>query len=156
MPADYRGTIRHARPWVEMCARDMPHLDVHYVTREGKSVLTGMEQAFLESDDAGRDLSFRRSHELLSTLAGAGARFIMDGHGGDYTLAPARAGGPGAPPARAFQFRRFVAELRGHLRLTGALGSGPRSSATSSRCCSRVGLTALWNATAARPVAALG
>ena len=49
MPADYRGTIRHARRWVEMCARDMPCLNVHYVTREGKSILSGLEEAFLQS-----------------------------------------------------------------------------------------------------------
>jgi asparagine synthase (glutamine-hydrolysing) len=45
MPADYTGTIRHARRWVEMCARDMPHLDVHHVTREGCDPLKAFERA---------------------------------------------------------------------------------------------------------------
>ena len=49
MPADYRGTIRHARRWVDMCARDMPWLDVRYVTREDRSILTGLEAAFLRN-----------------------------------------------------------------------------------------------------------
>ena len=39
MPEDYQGTIRHARRWVELCRRDMPHIDVRYVTSEGLSTL---------------------------------------------------------------------------------------------------------------------
>jgi len=84
MPADYRGSIRHARPWVEMCARDMPYLDVHYVSREGKSILTGLEAAFLQNGGPLGNYHFVMN-ELLATLAQAGARLIMDGHGGDYT-----------------------------------------------------------------------
>lgn len=116
MPPGYRGTIRHARPWVEMCARDMPHLDVRYVTREGKTVLTGLEQAFLESELPAGSYHFVTS-ELLSSLAGAGARLIMDGHGGDYTLHP-RGQAALARFLATFQWRRFFTELRGHLRLS--------------------------------------
>lgn len=118
MPADYRGSIRHARRWVEMCARDMPYLDVRYVTREGKSVLSGLEEAFLQNGAPAGPYHFV-IHELLSTLAGAGARFIMDGHGGDYTLHPRGQAALAAFLAR-FQFRRFVRELRAHRRTTGA------------------------------------
>ena len=57
MPEDYRGTIHHVRKWVEMCRRHMPHLDVRYVT-----------------------------HAIFAEIAGAGARIVMDGHGGDYTV----------------------------------------------------------------------
>jgi asparagine synthase (glutamine-hydrolysing) len=59
MPADYHGTIRHARPWVDMCARDMPYLDVHYARgqdhpdRPGGSVLAERRP--------GRELSFRHA-----------------------------------------------------------------------------------------------
>jgi asparagine synthase (glutamine-hydrolysing) len=117
MPADYRGSIRHARRWVEMCARDMPHLDVRYVTREGKTVLSGLDQVFLESELPVGSYHFAMS-KLLSSLADAGAQVIMDGHGGDYTLHP-RGQAALARFLATFQFRRFVAELRGHLRLSG-------------------------------------
>jgi asparagine synthase (glutamine-hydrolysing) len=117
MPADYRGSIRHARRWVEMCARDMPHIDVHYVTREGKTVLSDLEQAFLESGVTLGSYHFVIS-ELLSTLAEAGAQLIMDGHGGDYTLHP-RGQAALAQFLATFQLRRFFSELRGHLRMSG-------------------------------------
>jgi asparagine synthase (glutamine-hydrolysing) len=117
MPADYRGTIRHARQWVALCARDMPHLDVRYVTREGKSVLSGLDQAFLQNEIPVGSYHFVLN-ELHESLAGAGARVIMDGHGGDYTLHP-RGQAALARFLATFQFRRFAAELRGHLRMSG-------------------------------------
>ncbi len=116
MPADYRGTIRHARPWVGLCARDMPHLDVRYVTRDGKSVLTDLERAFMAEDGPASAYHFVAT-ELLSTLAGAGAQLIMDGHGGDCTLNP-RGEAALARFLATGQLRRFLSELRGHLRLT--------------------------------------
>ena len=82
MPADYSGTIWHARRWVEMCAREMPYLDVHYVTREGKSILSNLEEALLQSGGRPGPYHFVM-HELFATLAQAGSRLIMDGHGGD-------------------------------------------------------------------------
>ena len=118
MPADYRGSIRHARRWVEMCARDMPYLDVHYVTREGKTILSGLNQAFVQNDGPAGPYHFVM-RELLSTLSDAGARLIMDGHGGDQTLHP-RGQAALARFLATFQFRRFVSELRGHRRMTGA------------------------------------
>ena len=117
MPADYRGSIRHARRWVEMCARDMPWLDLHYVTREGKSILTGLEAAFLDNGGPAGNYYFVMQ-ELLATLAQSGARLIMDGHGGDYTLHP-RGQAALARFFATFRFRRFVAELRAHCRVTG-------------------------------------
>lgn len=117
MPADYRGTVRHARRWVEMCVRDMPHLEVHYVTREGKTVLSGLEQAFLQCELPPGSYHYVHS-ELHETLAAAGAQIIMDGHGGDYTLHP-RGQTALARFLATFQLRRFVAEVRGHRRMTG-------------------------------------
>jgi asparagine synthase (glutamine-hydrolysing) len=117
MPADYRGTIRHARPWVEMCARDMPHLAVHYVTREGKNIFSGLDEAFLQSGLPVGAYNFVR-HELMSTLAGAGVQLFMDGHGGDYTLNP-RGQTSLAHFLATFQLRRFFSELPSHLRTTG-------------------------------------
>ena len=117
MPAGYRGTIRHARPWVEMCARDMPHLDVRYVTRENKSILSGLERGFADTGQPNDAYYFVR-HELLSALADGGAKVVMDGHGGDYTL------NPRGQPILAHllvthQFGRFAAEVRDYRRRTG-------------------------------------
>lgn len=87
MPEDYRGTIRHARKWVEMCRRDMPWLDVRYVTREGLDIFTNMERGFLATD--GSHSTYRYVNDALyAAVASAGARIVMDGHGGDYTLNP--------------------------------------------------------------------
>jgi asparagine synthase (glutamine-hydrolysing) len=95
----------------------MPHLDVQYVTREGKSVLSGLEQTFMATDLPAGSYHFVM-HELLSTLAGAGATLIMDGHGGDYTLHP-RGQAALARFLATLHLRRFFSELRGHLRLSG-------------------------------------
>ena len=117
MPADYRGTIRHARRWVDLCKRDMPWLDVRYVTREGKSILTGLEKGFIERNAPVGAYHFVQE-ELLSTLADAGARQIMDGHGGDYTLNPRGQAALAMHIAKG-QWRRFLAELPAHRRLGG-------------------------------------
>jgi asparagine synthase (glutamine-hydrolysing) len=117
MPADYVGSIRHARRWVDMCARDMPWLDVRCITREGKSILTGLEQAFLENGGPAGAYHYVMQ-ELLATLAQSGVRLVMDGHGGDYTLHP-RGQAALARFLATFRFRRFVTELRAHCRATG-------------------------------------
>jgi asparagine synthase (glutamine-hydrolysing) len=116
MPEDYRGTIKHARSWVEMCRRHMPHLDVRYVTREGLDIFTGMEQRFLATDS--RHSPNRYATEpIFAEIAAAGARIVMDGHGGDYTLNPRGQNALGRLLFKG-QFRRFVAEfnaMRQHL-----------------------------------------
>ncbi len=117
MPADYRGTIRHARRWVEMCARVMPHLDIRYVTRENKSVLSGLERGFLETGQLNGVYHFVR-RELWAAIADGGARLAMNGHGGDYTLNP-RGQAMLAHLLATRQFRRFALEFRGHLRNSG-------------------------------------
>jgi asparagine synthase (glutamine-hydrolysing) len=115
MPADYRGTIRHARRWVEMCARDMPHLDLHCYTREKLDLLSDMERSFLETGmPAGPYTLVNRA--MMVIAARAGARLIMDGHGGDYTLNP-RGKWILAHLLKTRQVRRFLTELRAHVRL---------------------------------------
>jgi asparagine synthase (glutamine-hydrolysing) len=116
MPADYCGSIRHARRWVDMCARDMPHLDVHYVTREGTSVLTGLEQTFAAGGGPAGAYHFAHD-ELLASLARAGAQTVMDGHGGDYTLNP-RGQAWLARLLASLRLGRFLAELRAYRRMT--------------------------------------
>lgn len=117
MPEDYRGNIRHARHWVEVCRRHMPHLDVRYITREGLDVLNGMERGFLAADN--RHSPYRYiTDALFAEIAAAGARIVMDGFGGDYTLNP-RGQNALARLLRTGQFRRFIVEFgatRRHLR----------------------------------------
>ena len=87
MPEDYRGTIKHARRWVEMCRRHMPHLDVRYVTREGLDIFTGMEEGFAATD-GGHSPNRYVNDALYEAIKGAGGRIAMDGFGGDYTVNP--------------------------------------------------------------------
>jgi len=117
MPEDYRGTIRHARPWVEMCRRDMPHLDVHYVTREGISALTTLESRYLATGTFAGNYQFVRE-ALYRRLGELGARVVMDGHGGDYTLNP-RGQAALARFLKHGRLLRFGKEFRGHLRHSG-------------------------------------
>ncbi|MGN6572165.1 MAG: asparagine synthase-related protein [Pseudolabrys sp.] len=115
MPEGYDGTIRHARRWVEMCARDMPHLDVHYYTRDDLDVLAGLERGFIETG-LPESAYGQATGAMLTIAARAGARLVMDGQGGDYTLNP-RGNWVLAHFLKAGQFRRFVTETRAHLRL---------------------------------------
>ena len=117
MPEDYRGSIRHARRWVEICRRHMPHLDVRYVTRDGLDIFTVMEQSFLAADNRHSPNRYV-SQALIAEIAAAGARTVMDGFGGDYTLHP-KGKYALAELLRTGQFRRFIAEFgatRRHLR----------------------------------------
>ena len=111
--APVRGDIR---PWLEACRRFMPHLDIRALTREGENPLRGIERAFVAYDGLGG--SRRSAAYLFAEAASAGARLIMDGYGGDYTINP-RGRGALAHYLRKGQFRRFAAELRPHLRATG-------------------------------------
>jgi len=117
MPEDYRGSIQHARKWVEMCRRHMPHLDVRYVTREGLDIFTDMERAFFNNDNRHSPNGYV-TRKMMAELAGAGARILMDGHGGDYTVNP-RGQNALVRMLRKGELRRFADEfnaMRRHLR----------------------------------------
>jgi asparagine synthase (glutamine-hydrolysing) len=119
MQEDYRGTIHHARKWVEMCRRVMPHLDVRYVTREGLDIFNGMERAFLATGNRHSPNGYA-TRAMFAEMAAAGARIVMDGHGGDYTLNP-RGQNFLVRLLRKGRFRRFAAEftaMRRHLHLS--------------------------------------
>jgi asparagine synthase (glutamine-hydrolysing) len=119
MPEDYRGTVKHARKWVEMCRRHMPHLDVRYVTREGLDIFTGMEKAFLATGNRHSPNGYT-TRAIFAEIAKSGARIVMDGHGGDYTVNP-RGQNFLIRLLRKGQIRRVVAEfaaMRRHLRLS--------------------------------------
>lgn len=108
-----RGDIR---PWLEACRRFMPHLDIRALTRDGENPLRGIERVFVAHDSLGGGR--KSAAYLFAEAAAAGARLIMDGFGGDYTINP-RGRGALASYLRKGQFRRFAAELRPHLRATG-------------------------------------
>lgn len=116
MPEDYRGTIRHAGRWVDACARVMPWLKIVRVTREGLDPLADLPAQL----ERGLASSYAFVHDALGkALAEGGARLVMDGHGGDYTLNPRGQ----AAMARLFKqgrLRGYVHELRAHRRMTGA------------------------------------
>jgi len=119
MPEDYGGTIRHARRWVELCRRFMPHLDVRYVTREGLDTFTGMEQDFLAADRRHSPNGYV-TRAMFAQIAAAGAQVVMDGHGGDYTVNPLGQDALARLLLRG-EFSRFVSEsgaMRRHLRQT--------------------------------------
>lgn len=119
MPEDYGGSIHHARRWCEMCRRTMPHLDMCYVTRDGLDIFTGMERGFLATD-SGHSPNRYVNDVIFAQIAAGGARIVMDGHGGDYTLNP-RGQNALARMLRKGQFRRFVTEFRAmrrHLHLS--------------------------------------
>ena len=109
LPDGYEGPLRDARPRVEWCRRDMPHLDVRYVSHTGRTILTGLDRAFATTERLRGPVS-HVNDALLQVVAGAGARIVMDGHGGDYTLNPT--GSTTLPYLlRTGQLRRLVAEL---------------------------------------------
>lgn len=105
------------RPWVEACRRVMPHLDIRYLSREGENPLIDVERRFSINDGPASN-AHKISFYLHAEAAAAGARLIMDGLGGDYTINP-RGFFALAGHLRRGEFRRFFAELRPHLRATG-------------------------------------
>lgn len=117
MPKDYRGPLTCVRRWVEICRRDMPHLDVRYFVRRGETLFTNIEKACLTADGVPRVEQYVID-ALFREAADGGARLIMDGLGGDQTLNQ-RGGGALAHFLRTCQFRRFMAEFGPHLRLSG-------------------------------------
>ena len=105
------------RPWLEACRRVMPHLDTREVSSEGENPLVGIERRFLINEGPSHSHN-KIAFDLFAAAAGAGARLIMDGFGGDYSLNP-RGHGALARHLRKGQLRRFFAELGPHLRETG-------------------------------------
>ncbi|MCA1199567.1 hypothetical protein K9B35_16485 [Sphingomonas sp. R647] len=117
MPAGYAGTIRHAGRWVDLCARDMPWLDICRVTRDALDPIADIQRGLAERQ-ALPSVYDPVDASLCAALASRGAGLAMDGHGGDYTLNPrgrhalARWLADGA-------YRRFGRELLAARRTTG-------------------------------------
>ena len=105
---DTSGT-HHLRRWVEICRRDMPHLEVRYVTRDGLDIFTRMEEGFLATD-MWHSPNRYVTDALYDAIKGAGARIVMDGFGGDYTVNP-RGSNALARLVLRGQWPRFFAEF---------------------------------------------
>lgn len=116
----YEGPLHCPWRWVEACRRHMPHLDVHYIESGEVGILDDIERSFATEDGF-----LANGHsvigELYRTAAGAGARLMMSGIGGDEALN--RRGQDFLPYLiRTRQFRRFIAEYKAFLRISGASG----------------------------------
>lgn len=118
MPEDYRGPARHARRWAEICARDMPHVDMRYHVRGEATVFTGMERLFFVSDTF-EGVNRFMFDAIFAQAAAAGARLVMDGHGGDFTLNP-RGNRVFYHLLRSGRFAQFLAEFGPHMKASGA------------------------------------
>lgn len=84
VPAD---DPKGARYWVELCRQAMPHIDPCYVTRVGCDIFTGAERRFMIADGLPGAVGYAHD-ELLKAARTRGARVLLDGFGGDYTLNP--------------------------------------------------------------------
>jgi asparagine synthase (glutamine-hydrolysing) len=91
----------------------MPHLDVRYVD-ERWGPLDNLEQQFLRTGGAAASDRVT-TLPLIAAAAGAGARVLMDGHGGDYTLNP-RVNGWLAAQLRRGRLATVLSELRAYRR----------------------------------------
>jgi asparagine synthase (glutamine-hydrolysing) len=112
LPAD-RDDEPSARRWVEACAAQMPHLDVRYVTLAG-DILAGAARLSQAVDGPASPNVFALE-EVCRVAAAGGARVVIDGYGGDYTLNP-RSGRPLARLLFAGRLGRFWSEFRAQRR----------------------------------------
>ena len=106
------------RPWIEILRRWLPGLEHHYVA-DGLDPLAAVPRAFVEADVAG-GVFYSGTHRLCVALSGAGARAVMDGVGGDYTLNPTGSG-YFAAMLRAGALRPTLAFLHARIRSRGLL-----------------------------------
>jgi asparagine synthase (glutamine-hydrolysing) len=113
---EHRPAVRDARAAVE-AFRCYPFLDLQYYVRSAdESVFDDLETSFDATHNTVGTLYVRRG--IYRIAAAAGARLVMDGHGGDYTVNVR----PGAMLGRILRrghFRRFLREFRIRMRTTG-------------------------------------
>jgi asparagine synthase (glutamine-hydrolysing) len=108
--------VRDARAAVD-AFRDYPHITIDYYVRgDEDGVFTDIETAFATTDDSAGTPYVRRG--LFRIAARHGARLVMDGHGGDYTL-NVRAPWMLGRILRRSHGRRFAREYRARMLRTG-------------------------------------
>lgn len=115
LPKAYSGPDRCVRRWVEVCLRDMPHLDVRYFVQTDECVFTNLEKTCKAADAPPLGAHYIYD-ALYSRAARAGARLAMDGIGGDGTINP-RLGNVLAHFLRTGRFRLFFSEFAAQLRV---------------------------------------
>jgi asparagine synthase (glutamine-hydrolysing) len=103
--------LEQGAPRIEWCRRDMPHLESWQVAPDASLFTTGLEASLAAID---RPLGPARlfKHPLYRHLATRGARFVMDGHGGDYTINPYSSKTALPYFLQTGQIRRFMAEFK--------------------------------------------
>jgi asparagine synthase (glutamine-hydrolysing) len=113
---EHRPAVRDARAAVE-AFRSYPFLDLQYYVRSAdESAFDDLETSFDTTHNTVGTLYVRRG--IYRLAAAAGARLVMDGHGGDYTVNVR----PGAMLGRILRrghFRLFLREFRMTMRTTG-------------------------------------
>jgi len=111
-----RPTARDARAAVE-AFRAWPFLDVHYYVRDpADTAFADLGTAFDVTHNTVGTLYVRRG--LYRIAAAAGARLVMDGHGGDYTV-NVRPGAMLGRILRSGDLTRFLREFSLRKRATG-------------------------------------
>ncbi len=118
MPERAEGWPHDPRPWVEICKRDMPHLDVHYIDFRDQNPLDGLEGYFAANAGLPVTTMAYIDAEPYHVLRSAGARLVMDGHGGNYTLND-RGQMALANFAAQGRISTLLREMRAHRRVTG-------------------------------------
>ncbi|MEI9992993.1 MAG: asparagine synthase-related protein [Rhizomicrobium sp.] len=106
--------VRDARAAVE-AFRVFPFLDIRYFIRRDETIFADIEESFAMVDGAGGTRYVKRG--LFRIAAAAGARLVLDGHGGDYTV-NVRAGHMLGRMLRRGKLRRFAREFRMRMRAT--------------------------------------
>lgn len=112
----YRTTNGDSRRWVEACRRVMPHLDARYVSQNTLMPFDEIEKRFIVNQGMAT-LNDATENEICKLAATAGARLLMDGMGGDYTINP-RGRAALARWLRKGRLLRFLSELGPHMRQT--------------------------------------
>lgn len=108
--------VRDARAAVE-AFRDRPYLSIDdYVRSDDDSVFADIEASFAATDDSSGTAYVRQN--MYRLVARRGARLVMDGHGGDYTLNVRAPWMLGRMLLRR-RFRQFAGEYRMRMQRTG-------------------------------------
>lgn len=110
-----RRLVSDARAAVE-AFRPYPYLDLHYYVRGEEGVFSDIETSFAMTDENAGTPYVRRG--LLRIAASAGARLVLDGHGGDYTVNTNGKAMLGRILRRG-KLGRFVQEFRLRVRVAG-------------------------------------
>ena len=110
-----RPAIRDARAAVE-AYRAWPFLDIRHYVRSDEGAFSDLEASFDITHSPATTRYVRRG--LYRIAAAAGARLIMDGHGGDYTV-NVRAGAMLGRMLRRGKLRGFAREFFMRMRATG-------------------------------------